>query len=49
MGFNEAKQPQIKAKIIKFIFFFLLKKNTIARLNKLNNIDSASIILENDV
>ena len=49
MGFNEAKQPQINAKIIKFIFFFSRNRKTIARLNKLNNIDSVSIILENDV
>ena len=48
MGFSAAKEPQIKAKIIKK-FFFLLKKNTIARLNKLKKIDSASIVLENDV
>ena len=49
MGFSEAKEPQIHAKIIKFIFFSFLKKNTIARLNKLKKIDSVSIVLENDV
>ncbi len=49
IGFNDAKQPQTKPNIMRFFFFSLLKKKTIAILNKLKKIDSVKIVFENDV
>ena len=49
IGLNEARSPQAKAKKNKLYFFSILKKNIIAKLNKLKKIDSVSIVLENDV
>ena len=45
----QLKNHKLKQKLLKNFFFFVIKKNTIARLNKLKKIDSARIVLENDV
>ena len=38
IGLNEARRPQAKAKKIKLYFFSILKKNIIAKLNKLKKL-----------